>query len=121
MDRRTFLGLGRWGQRGSRSGWARSREEGLGGLFGRLPVQARGGFEDPSPDGVVLWTRLAPDPLNGGGAPNQNFAVRWEVSADEGFTRIVQSGTETATPEYGHSVHVEVEGLEPARYYWYRF
>ena len=52
---------------------------------------------------------------------NQNFAVRWEVSADEGFTRIVRSGTETATPGYGHSVHVEVEGLEPARYYWYRF
>ena len=22
---------------------------------------------DPAPDGVVLWTRLAPDPLNGGG------------------------------------------------------
>jgi len=50
-------------------------------------------------------------------APNQNFAVRWEVSADEGFTRIVQSETETATPGYGHSVHVEVEGLGPARYY----
>ena len=24
---------------------------------------------DPSPDGIVLWTRLAPDPLNGGGMP----------------------------------------------------
>jgi hypothetical protein len=23
---------------------------------------------DPAPDGVVLWTRLAPDPLNGGGS-----------------------------------------------------
>jgi alkaline phosphatase D len=88
---------------------------------GRYPFKLGVASGDPSPDGVVLWTRLAPDPLNGGGAPNRNFAVRWEVSADEGFTRIVQSGTETATPEYGHSVHVEVEGLEPARYYWYRF
>jgi alkaline phosphatase D len=75
---------------------------------------------DPLPDGV-LRTRLAPDPLNGDGASNQDFAVRWEVSADEGFTRIVRSGTETATPGYGHSGHVKVEGLEPARYYWYRF
>ncbi|MCZ9345539.1 PhoD-like phosphatase N-terminal domain-containing protein, partial [Streptomyces sp. TRM76130] len=24
---------------------------------------------DPLPDGVVLWTRLAPDPLAGGGMP----------------------------------------------------
>ena len=26
---------------------------------------------DPTPDGVVLWTRLAIDPLNGGGMPRQ--------------------------------------------------
>ena len=26
---------------------------------------------DPSPDGAVLWTRLAPDPLHGGGMPAQ--------------------------------------------------
>jgi hypothetical protein len=88
---------------------------------GRYPFKLGVASGDPSPDGMVLWTRLAPDPLNGGGAPNRNIAVRWEVSADEGFTRIVHSGTETATPGYGHSVHVEVEGLEPARYYWYRF
>src|ERR1700752_2169323 len=26
---------------------------------------------DPEPDGVVLWTRLAPDPLAGGGMPSE--------------------------------------------------
>lgn len=26
-----------------------------------------------------------------------------------------------ATPELGHSVHVEVEGLRPDRWYWYQF
>ena len=31
------------------------------------------------------------------------------------------SGTTLATPQLAHSVHVEVEGLEPDRWYWYRF
>ena len=26
---------------------------------------------DPEPDGVVIWTRLAPQPLDGGGMPNE--------------------------------------------------
>jgi alkaline phosphatase D len=26
---------------------------------------------DPEPDGVVIWTRLAPQPLEGGGMPNE--------------------------------------------------
>ncbi len=33
----------------------------------------------------------------------------------------VQRGTSIATPQLGHSVHVEVDGLEPDRWYWYRF
>ncbi|GAB1645076.1 alkaline phosphatase D family protein [Krasilnikovia sp. MM14-A1259] len=76
---------------------------------------------DPLPDGVVLWTRLAPQPTTGGGMPTQNFAVDWEVAEDPGFNRIVQRGTATATPEYAHSVHVEVQGLRPDAVYHYRF
>ncbi|HEV2667667.1 MAG TPA: PhoD-like phosphatase N-terminal domain-containing protein, partial [Blastocatellia bacterium] len=45
---------------------------------------------DPLPDGVVLWTRLAPDPLNGGGMPSNAVTVKWEVAADEGMTQITQ-------------------------------
>ncbi len=30
---------------------------------------------DPTPDGVVLWTRLAPDPLRGGGMPTAPMEV----------------------------------------------
>ena len=74
----------------------------------------------PSASGVVLWTRLAPDPLNGGGMPPEDVAVRWEVATDSGFSRIVQSGTATARASAAHSVHVEVEQLEPLRVYWYR-
>src|SRR5215204_1699604 len=70
---------------------------------------------------LTLWTRLAPDPLNGGGMPQDDVEVRWEIAEDENFTAVVQSGTEIATAHEGHSVHVALQGLEPARYYWYRF
>jgi len=76
---------------------------------------------DPSPNGVVLWTRLAPVPLDGGGMPDEDVEVHWVVARDERLTQVSQSGTIVATPESGHAVHVEVRGLEPDRWYWYRF
>lgn len=79
---------------------------------------------DPKPDGVVLWTRLAPEPLalDGlGGVPNRAVNVRWEVAEDENFRRVVRRGIERATARWGHSVHAEVHGLRPDRVYWYRF
>ena len=76
---------------------------------------------DPSPDGVVLWTRLAPVPLEGGGMPDDAVEVDWTVARDERMTQVVQSGTAVATPELGHAIHVEVSGLESDRWYWYRF
>ncbi|OGA39673.1 MAG: alkaline phosphatase [Betaproteobacteria bacterium RIFCSPLOWO2_12_FULL_62_13] len=75
----------------------------------------------PQSDGVVLWTRLAPRPLEGGGMPRRPVEVAWEVAADEAFRNSVRRGTAVAAPELAHSVHVEVAGLEPARWYWYRF
>lgn len=76
---------------------------------------------DPLSDGIVLWTRLAPDPLNGGGMPFYRVPVRWEVATDENFRHVVKKGTTYASPEWGHSVHVDVRGLRPGREYWYRF
>ncbi|WP_100331941.1 alkaline phosphatase D family protein [Bacillus xiapuensis] len=79
---------------------------------------------DPLPNGVVLWTRLAPEPLaeDGlGGMPNRKVPVKWEVAKDPNFRKIVKRGTALALPELAHSVHVEVDGLEPQRYYYYRF
>ncbi|MGH8930875.1 MAG: alkaline phosphatase D family protein [Egibacteraceae bacterium] len=94
--------------------WAAT--EGAAGLF-TLGVASG----DPLPDGVVLWTRLAPDPLHGGGMPQRTVPVEWELAVDEGFGRVLRRGVEQAQPEFGHSVHVEVDGLEPAAWYWYRF
>ena len=75
----------------------------------------------PLPDSVVLWTRLAPDPLHGGGLVPQPVAVKWEIARDEGFHKIVQAGKAIASPHYAHSVHVEANGLQPACSYYYRF
>lgn len=75
----------------------------------------------PRPDGMVLWTRLAPEPLAGGGMPQAAVEVGWEIARDESFRNIVRRGREIAAPELAHSVHAEIRGLEPARWYWYRF
>ncbi|MCW2547941.1 MAG: Alkaline phosphatase [Mycobacterium sp.] len=76
---------------------------------------------DPLPESVLLWTRLAPDPMNGGGMPQLAVDVQWQVATDERFTKVVSSGITQATAELGHSVHVDANGLEPATGYFYRF
>ncbi|GGO80867.1 alkaline phosphatase D family protein [Wenjunlia tyrosinilytica] len=76
---------------------------------------------DPLRDGVVLWTRLAPDPLNGGGMPDAAVDVGWQIAEDDTFKRVVRQGQTQAVPQLGHSVHVDVRGLRPHRDYWYRF
>jgi alkaline phosphatase D len=79
---------------------------------------------DPAPDGVVLWTRLAPDPLaedGHGGMSPYDADVEWQVAEDEAFTRVVRSGTVTARRAWAHSVHVEPAGLRPGAEYFYRF
>ena len=70
----------------------------------------------PRPDSVVLWTRLAPQSV-----PGVNETVRWEVAVDERFERVLRSGVEEVHASDAHSVHLKVEGLEPSRWYWYRF
>ncbi|MBF6354966.1 alkaline phosphatase D family protein [Nocardia higoensis] len=79
---------------------------------------------DPAPDSVVLWTRLAPDPLapdGHGGMMNAPVSVDYEIAHDEHFRSVVRRGTAVATRELAHSVHPEIHGLEPDRWYHYRF
>ncbi|HZX25772.1 MAG TPA: alkaline phosphatase D family protein [Telluria sp.] len=75
----------------------------------------------PLPDSVVLWTRLIASPLDPASSPRVAVPVRWEVADDEGFRRIVGKGATIAVPELAHSVHVDVKGLAPDRWYFYRF
>lgn len=77
---------------------------------------------DPTDSGVVLWTELAPRPLEEhGGMPHENVLVSWVIANDEGLKDVVRSGTTVANPFLGHSVHIEVEGLKPDSWYWYQF
>ena len=46
----------------------------------------------PLPTAVVLWTRLAQKPLQGGAMGSNAVSVDWEVSHDEGFRRIARRG-----------------------------
>ncbi len=77
---------------------------------------------DPDSSSVVLWTRLAPEPLSvGGGLPQGPVAVEWEVGLNEQMTRVMFRGNVMARPETGYSVHALAQGLLPGRPYWYRF
>ena len=77
---------------------------------------------DPTPTGVVLWTRLAPRPLDpDGGMPARPVPVDWEVATGPRLRDVVARGRVAASPALGHAVHVEVDGLDPGRHYWYRF
>jgi alkaline phosphatase D len=71
----------------------------------------------PGVDSVVLWTRILGDGLAKAGA----ITVRWELAHDEGFARPVRSGQVQARPELAHAVHVELNGLDADRWYFYRF
>lgn len=96
------------------------------GLAGQRPRYTANPFSlgvasgDPLADRVILWTRLAPHPLDGGMTP-EPVDVQWEVAHDERFTRIVRSGVVTTRAESAHTAHVDVHGLESDRGYWYRF
>jgi alkaline phosphatase D len=89
--------------------------------FSADPFQMGVASGDPSEDGVVLWTRISTNPTEIDALPSITYPVRWELSEDDSFRSIVRNGTEYATPQLGHSVHVELSGLQPDRWYWYRF
>src|SRR5207302_11296124 len=121
MDRRGFLGatarlaaLAALGQLG-----ACTQSQPF--KFDRDPFTLGVASGDPLPDGVVLWTRLAPDPLHGGGMSAAPVDVAWEVGRDEAMKDVARSGVTTASPDVAHSVHVEVGGLEAGRPDWFRF
>ena len=115
MDRRQLLG---WAAASAgalwlpRSAWSQPRIEGN-------PFELGVASGSPTHDSVVLWTRLVQDQAQRLGT--DPITVRWELAHDDQFQRLVQSGQAQALPALGHSVHVELQGLEPDRWYHYRF
>jgi alkaline phosphatase D len=116
-------------------GTARAGSAGLTSGTSRLPLwRGSNPFSlgvaagEPSPDGFVLWTRLAPDPLSRdpampGGIPAAmgDIEIGYEIAAEPQMRTILRNGTVLAEAAYGHSVHLELAGLAPGRPYWYRF
>ncbi len=94
-----------------------------GGAFGAHADTAPARFVhgvasgDPYTDSVLLWTRITPP----AGAHLQPVRLRWEVSEGADFARLTASGDYLATHERDHTVKVVAEGLQPGRWYHYRF
>ena len=65
---------------------------------------------DPSADGFVIWTRLAPRPTEGGGMPDLPVAVDWTVAADQAHTRVLRRGRILERLEVGALSHKAAEG-----------
>lgn len=77
---------------------------------------------DPDDHSVVLWTKLAPEPLiPGGGMPPRPIEVAWEIASDEHFKKVIQKGRTIAAPQLGHSIHVTPEGLPSDSWFYFRF
>jgi len=79
---------------------------------------------DPAPDGFVIWTRLAPSPLDDdglGGMPGSRYEIEWEVARDARFRTVERRGSVNVGPESAHAAHVELGGLAADREYYYRF
>jgi alkaline phosphatase D len=91
-------------------------------VFAAYPFALGVASGDPASDGCVIWTKIAPRPVEpGGGIPRKAVAVDWAVATDDRMRQVAQKGTATAHPELGHAVHVEVSGLESGRDYFYQF
>jgi alkaline phosphatase D len=70
---------------------------------------------DPLPDRVVIWTRVTPpDSVS-------KILVKWEIAEEGDFTSIYKSDTSSTSPLRDYTVKVDVDGLKPGQFYYYRF
>ena len=77
---------------------------------------------DPGPHSVVLWTRLAPQPLTpAGGMPAERYpsTSSWRSTTSSAGSSAATSSW--AVPDEAHSARAEVQGLDAATEYFYRF
>ena len=94
----------------------------LGGLAlpGSAVILAARGFThnvasgEPRARSVMLWTRYLP-------RSGDSARLHFQVSPDQDFTRIQVEGTTSAEAECDYTAKAVAEGLEPDRWYFYRF
>lgn len=105
LDRRQLLhvamfGLGAWSL------------PAVGSLFAARGFTHNVASGEPGPDSVLLWTRYVAD---------GDVRLRVEVARDVGFTRVVAGGEALAEITRDSTARLTVTGLEPGRWYFYRF
>ena len=77
---------------------------------------------DPRPKKVIIWTRVTPTAASKpGSGKGPKAEVRWEVARDAEFTKVVKKGTFTTSAARDHTIKLDVVGLKPATWYFYRF
>ncbi len=104
---------------GALPAWARATES-----LAHNPFTLGVASGDPEPDNILIWTRLTAPLDYLGTAATPDLAaqtVHWEVAHDAQFRQPVTHGQTQARAEWGHAVHVQVNGLSPDRWYFYRF
>ena len=114
FDRRRFLQL--TGTLAGAVAFSQLRADlaGAAPSLGDNPFQLGVASGDPLPNGVVLWTRLAPQIFEAdGGMPQTKVPVGWRLATDADMRNVVRRGKVVALPELAHSVHVELYGLKP--------
>lgn len=67
---------------------------------------------EPGPDSVLLWTRYV---------DTQDVRLRVEIAEDTGFRRLAGGGEVMAEADRDHTARITLAGLEPGRWYYYRF
>src|SRR5262245_36460806 len=70
--------------------------------LGRNPFTLGVASGDPSPDGIILWTRLAPDPADPGALGRRSIPVGWRVATDSNMRRVAARGTAVAPSDLAH-------------------
>ena len=75
---------------------------------------------DPDSSRVVLWTRIAPKPLDDQYLKD-SVPVSWSIARDSAMQNSVAKGVTHALPSASHCVHIDVDGLEANTEYYYRF
>ncbi|HHG83611.1 MAG TPA: T9SS type A sorting domain-containing protein [Bacteroidetes bacterium] len=69
---------------------------------------------DPLSDRVIIWTRIT---TSQAGA----VIVNWEMATDTAMSNVVASGSLGTSDTLDYTVKVDVTGLQPGTWYYYRF
>lgn len=104
--------------------WRQARTNGAlpaGVAFDAAPFALGVASGDPLADRVLLWSKLGAEGLDGSAPIGRDHEVEWIVARDPQMRDVVRRGVALARGDDGHSVHVDVDGLEPSTPYWYRF